>query len=301
MGANLAIVFPVLALLLIVTVFERRPKPVLILIVPTLLLGAAIDGPSLRRAHRGDVYIGYSDYRTAAISFVATALYAMPDHRGILGERGVAIVRLVDFGLPLFLVVVAAASVKVQNRWKLLPFATLAVALLGLALAHWWFGLKYPADRTCMYFIILGPISWAIAGDAFQSRMAQALWALPLLVLIIQFSTQLQTRYFEFWRVEADDKTIAGLIQRASEGKPEGSLALSTSWMHQPTMEFYRRYLRISALKPVERLEPTPLTGFDFYLLSWGDFYRGQASPLHIVFTDPPFEVMLAEGAGQAH
>ena len=295
MGANLAILFPVLAVMLIVTLFERRPKPLLSLVIPALLLGALINGPSLRRAQRGDFYIGYSDFRTAAISFVATSLYARPDRVGILGVRDVAIVRLVDFGLPLFLIAVAAASVRIKDRLKLIPFLTLAITLFGLSLARWLFGLNYPADRTCLYFIILGAISWAIAADSFKKPVIQAFWLLPLVVLVIQFSTQLQTRYFEFWRVEANDKIIASLIQQASLGKPENSLTLSSSWMHQPTMEFYRRCLHISALKPVERFDPTPLTGFDYYLLSWGDFNRAGEAPLRPIFSDPDIEVMLAE------
>jgi hypothetical protein len=293
-GANLAIVFPVLALFATVALFERRPKPLLNLIVPALVLAALVNYPSLRRAQREDFYIGYPEFRTAAISFVATSLYATPDHKGILGERGVAIVRLVDFGLPLFLMIVAAASVRTKDRRELLPFLILCITLFGLLLARHLFGVNYPADRTCLYFTILGPISWAVAADGFKNRMVQALWLLPLIVLAIQSFTQLQTRYFEFWRVEADDGLIAGLIQQASLGKPDNSLALSCGWMHQPTMEFYRRYLHISALKPLERYDPTPLTGFDFYVLSWGDFYRGKDAPLRTLFSDGDIEVMLA-------
>ena len=64
--------------------------------------------------------------------------------------------------------------------------------------------------------------------------------------------------------------------------------------MHQPTLEFYRRYLHITALKPVERFDPTPLTGFDFYLLSWGDVDRAKQANLRAIFADPDTQVMLA-------
>jgi hypothetical protein len=294
-GANLAILFPVIALIVTVALFERKPLPYLI--VPALLLGALINGPSLRRAHREDFYIGYPEFRTAAISFVATSLYAMPDRWGILGVRGVAIVRIVDYGLALFLVIVSAASVLSKDRRKLIPFLTFTITLFGLILAKWLFGVNYPADRTCLYFIILGPIAWAVAGDAFKSRIVRTIWLLPLIVLSIQFTTQLQTRYFEFWRVEADDELIARLIQQQCVGKPDNSMTLASTWMHQPTIEFYRQYLHISALKPVERFDPTPLTGFDFYVLSWGDFQRGEQAPLHTIFRDPDIEVMLANSA----
>jgi hypothetical protein len=292
-ASNLTILFPVLALLVVVALLERRIKPLLSLAVPALLLAALITGPSLRRAHREDFYIGYADFHHAVISFIATTLYAT-DHIGILGVRGVAIVNFVNYGLPLFFLLVAIACARTKDLRQMIPFVTLVIAFIGILLAHWLFDLNYPADRTCLSFIILAAVSWAIAGDAFKNRYVQALWLLPLIVLVIQFSTQLQTRFFEFWHVEQDDKVIAGLIQQATIGKPESSVTLSASWMHQPSLEFYRQYLHIAALKPVERFDPTPLTGFDFYLLSWGDVDRAKDAGLRPIFSDPDAQVILA-------
>jgi len=292
-AANLAILFPVLALLLVVALLDRQIKPLLNLTVPALLVSALITGPSLRRAHREDFYIGYPDLRTAVASLASTSLHARPDRDGILGTRNVA-ERIGIFGSPIFLLLVAGASLFAKDRRQLIPFLTLAITIFGLILARWLFGLNYPADRTCLYFIILAVVAWAIAGDVFKSLWVQAIWLLPAALLIIQFSTQLQMRYFQFWLVEADDKRIAGLIQKASEGKAENSLSVSSSWMHQPSLEFYRRYLNITALKPVERLDPAPLTGFDFYVLSWGDVERAKQTGLRTVFADPEAEVMLA-------
>jgi hypothetical protein len=292
-ASNLTILFPVLALLAVVAILERRIKPLLNLAVPALLLAALITGPSLRRAHREDFYIGYPDFHHAVISFIATTLYAT-DHTGILGIRGVAIVNFINYGLPLFFLLVAAACARTKNKRQLIPFATLVIAFVGIMLAHWFLGLNYPADRTCLYFIILAAVSWAIAGDSFKNRWVQTLWLLTMVVLVIQFSTQLQTRFFEFWQLEQDDKLIATLIQQASAGKPENSVTVSASWMHQPSLEFYRRYLHITALKPVERYDPAPLTGFDFYLLSWGDVDRAKEANLRTIFSDPDAQVILA-------
>jgi 4-amino-4-deoxy-L-arabinose transferase-like glycosyltransferase len=292
-ASNLTILFPVLALMVVIALLERRIKPVLNLLLPALLLAALITGPSLRRAHREDFYIGYTELRHAVTSFVGTTLYAT-ERKGILGNRGVAIVDFVNLGLPLFFVLVAGAAFRIRNRRLLIPFLTLAIALLGILFAHWSLGVNYPADRTCLYFIVLTAISWAIAGDAFQNRLLRVLWLLPLLVVTIQFCTQLQIRFFEFWQVNSDDKLMAVLIQQASAGKPENSLTLSTSWMNHPTLEFYRRYLHITALKPVERHDPALLTGFDFYVLNWGDVDLAKQSHLQTIFEDPEAQVMLA-------
>jgi hypothetical protein len=299
-AANLTILFPVLALFIVVALLERRKVLLLNLIVPALLLAASITGPSLRRAHREDFYIGYAEFRHAVVSFVATTLYAT-DRMGILGVRGYAILGFAYFALPVFFVLVAMAALRTRDQRLLIPFLTLVIALGGIVVAHWWLGLNYPADRTCLYFIILAAISWAVAADSFKNRYVQGFGLLALIVIAIQFSTQLQTRFFEFWLVEADDKLIAGMIQQATAGKPENSVSLSASWMHQPSLEFYRRYLHIKALKPVERHDPAPLTGFDFYLLSWGDVDRAKDAHLRTIFEDPESQVILATSSAESH
>lgn len=285
-GANLAILFPVLALIGILVLFERRAKALLNLMVPTFLIAALIAGHSLRKAHREDFYAGYTQLRAAFTSFVITSLFPRPDRNGILSRSATETAAV--FVVPLSMLLSAAMVFWFSgNRRQLIPIFTTWLTFVGMVLANRLFGLHYPPDRACMFFVILAAISWAIAGDAIGNRFGQALWLLPVLVLIVQFSLQLQFRYFEFWESEKDSGHIAGLIQAAALGKPDNSMALSVSWPQQPTYEFYRRYLKITALKPVQRMEPTPLTGFDFYVLVWGDVERGKQANLKPIYNDP--------------
>jgi hypothetical protein len=292
-ASNVAILFPVLALFLVIAMLERQIKPLLNLILPALLLSAAITGPSLRRAHKDDFYTGYPDLKTSVASLASTSLHARADRDGILGDRHAA-EKIGIIALPIFLLLAGGAAFFTKYRCQLIPFLTLIVTIVGLILAHWLLNINYPSDRTCLYFLILAVLAWAAAGDVIQNRLFQAIWLLPAIVIAIQFATQLQMQYFEFWRVETDDQFIASLIQKATAGKSENSMTVSASWMHQPTLEFYRRYLHITALKPVQRFDPTPLTGFDFYVLSWGDVDRGKQANLRPIFADPDTEVMLA-------
>jgi hypothetical protein len=291
-ASNLTILFPVLALIAAVAFVDRRLKPFLYLAVPAFFLAACFTYPSLRRSQREDFYIGYTNFHTAFTDLVRTTLYAKPDTDGFLRPRD-KIEAACVYLLPAALLLAAAASFRA--RPLLLPLSCLILTLMSLILANHLIGLNYPAERTCLYFIVLAAISWAIAGDAVDNRLARALCLLPMILLSIQSATQLQTNYFQFWWPEADDKVIAGLIQRDAAGKPENSLAVSATWLHQPSLEFYRRSLRIDALKPVERLEPTPVTGFDFYVLGAADWDRAKSSHLRTVFSDPAADVTLAE------
>jgi hypothetical protein len=274
-ASNLAIAFAVLAVLLVRKLNWN-------LILPAILVAAIFTAPSLRHVHREDFYLGYPAVRPAIISFVSTSLHAT-DRAGILGDRD-TIERTAIFILPAALALLAA--IKVKNR---LPLLIIAITICELLLAHWIFGINYPADRTCLYFIILAIVSWALAGDAIRNKYIRAAWLMPFVLLAIQFSTQIQARYFQFWQLESQDNLAAELIQRASIGKD--SVTVSTSWIHQPALEFYRRYLNITALQPVERIEPTPLSGFDFYVLSEADIAR--AKDLRTVYHSAYFDFLV--------
>jgi len=288
-ASNLTIVFPVLAL--IIASFDR--KALIYLAIPAILIGGGINYPSLRRAHRDDFYIGYPDLKTAVGSFAFTSLHAIPDHDGILGDERTAN-RIGWIGLPIFAILAGALTLRLARAQRL-PFLIFALIMAGLVLARWLFGVNYPADRTALYFIVIPALAWALAGDALKGRALRMLWLLPMVVLTIQFATQLQTRYFQFWRVQADDEMVARLIQKDSLGKPDASLRVSSTWIHQPTLEFYRRVWDIRAVQPVLRLEPTPLNGFDFYVASGGDYELARKARLRVVLDDPDIEIVLAE------
>jgi hypothetical protein len=294
LASNIAILFPILALIVAIALLDRGIKPLLNLALPALLLGALFTYPSLRRAQKEDFYTGYPDFRWATTSFIYTSFHAIPDRMGIMGGRTAA-ENIGIVGLPVFLLALAGTSFFVKDRRQLISFLVFTITIFGLIVAHWMFKVNYPSDRTCLYFVVLAAVSWAVAGDVFKSRLVvQAVWTIPAILLLIQFSSQLQMQYFQFWRVETDDQRMAELIQKASAGKPENSLTVGSSWMHQPALEFYRQYLHITALKPVERYDPIPLTGFDFYVLSWGDVERAKQANLRTVFADPYAEVVLA-------
>jgi hypothetical protein len=277
-------------LALTVALFDR--KALIYLAIPALLIGGGINYPSLRRAHRDDFYIGYPDLKTAAGSFAFTSLHAIPDHDGILGGDRTA--RNIGWlGLPVFTMLAGALTLRLV-RLQQLPFLTFAITMAGLIIARRLFGVNYPADRTALYFVLLVPLAWALAGDALNSRALRTLWLLPLVVVTIQFATQLQTRHFQFWRGQVDDEIIARLIQKDSTGKPDASLRVSSTWVHQPTLEFYRRIWGMRAIQEIRRLEPTPLTGFDFYVASGSDYERAKKAG-RVVLDDPDIEVLLAE------
>lgn len=112
-------------------------------------------------------------------------------------------------------------------------------------------------------------------------------------MLVLQFSTQLQTEYFETWSRDRDMRRISETIQADSIRKPPGSVAVSATWWHQPALEFYRRRLHIVALREVERQDPTRFSGYDYYVLSGDDPDRAKGDGFSAMFWDPEVGVLL--------
>jgi hypothetical protein len=286
-AANLSVAFPVTALIVAVALGNGRrwARVVSQMALPALLVFVFICAIPMRSAERSHFYLGFSNLSETLFDMVQSSI-ALGVHAGLFGTldnaRWIAV-----YVLPILALIAAIGTLRLLSdsawRTRLIPFAVLAITVFGILLAHWWFKVPYPADRTALYVIPLAAAVWAIAGDASTSRISQLAWALPMLVATAQFATQIQTRYFSTWPFNADDRTIAELLRSRTAGLPPGSVSVSTSWPDQQGLEFYRKYLHIDALKPIERHDPAPLSGYDYYVLN-SAFDR--AKGLKVLFED---------------
>ena len=201
--------------------------------------------------------------------------------------------------LPLAAIFILAASVrrcllKREKRIDCLPALTLFAAFLGLLAAHALVGLKYPLERTGLYFVPLFLIAWAVAIDTLTNKTLRRLMISGMTLLAVQFATQLQTESFGIWKFDNDTKHIALLLKNASAGKPGQSQAVSTRWLHQPALEFYRQALEISALKPILWHDEAPLSGFDYYVLQDVDPLDVNRAGLRVLFSGADTRAVLA-------
>jgi hypothetical protein len=157
-------------------------------------------------------------------------------------------------------------------------------SIAGIIGANIALGVNYPVDRMALYLYFLFAVAWAIAADAApRFRIANLAIAAAILA---QFATQIQARQFATWPEDAHDKEIAARIHQLSSSKPPGSVKISTSWWHQPTIEFYRVQMPMSELQPIPWNSPTQFDGFDFYVLGGDDIQRMQTSGIRVLYRD---------------
>ena len=106
----------------------------------------------------------------------------------------------------------------------------LALTVASLLAAHFLFKLNYPGDRTGLYLVPLAGITWATTADMIRNRSLRAINLVVACVLLIQFATQVQFRYFEIWRFNSAIKDIAQQLRQETRDRPAESVSLSTNF-----------------------------------------------------------------------
>ena len=140
------------------------------------------------------------------------------------------------------------------------------VTVGGLFAANHLLHVLYPVNRTGLYLPVLFGLAWAFGADREGARMKWIHGAAALL-LVAQFATQLQARAFYVWPYDRNTKMLIQMLKERTAGLPAESVSISAVAYQQPTIEFYRRYLDVKALKPVEWTSTPPLTGNDYYFI----------------------------------
>ena len=259
-------------------------------------LATAICYFPFRTATRANFYAGEHSLPTSLFTLIITSIRAS-QRAGLFGTTKAALFigSWIVPAIALFWIVIWAREWKkgaVSGKLKV-PLA-LALTVSSLLAAHFLFKVNYPTDRTGLYLVPLAGITWAITADILRNRSLRAVNLVVACVLLIQFATQIQFRSFEVWSFNSAIKEIAQQLRQETRERPAQSVSLSTNFIHQPPLEFYRIYYKIAALKPVERKLHADVTGHDFYVLTGPEKGATKAAGLTVLFSDPVSDVVLA-------
>jgi 4-amino-4-deoxy-L-arabinose transferase-like glycosyltransferase len=302
LSANLTIAFPAVGLMLAIVLLEddtwgARFRSLAVVVATAETIFFAICFEALRTARRDEFYFGYRTI-VESVSDLVRESFHVATRGGLLGEEKLTPVTIYGI-LPLIAIFMAAALVRGSgDRRSLFPLVTLAGAVITMVAAHYVVKLPYPANRTGLHILVLFGIAWAIAAARIRSPPWRAIQIVLALLMTIQFATQLHGRYFSMWAFDIRTKEFAQEIKRMSAGRPANSLSVSATWLNQQSLEFYREFLNITALKPVRHFEPTEFSGHDFYVLTGDDVEGVDRKPLRIILSDSRDRAILAVPAG---
>jgi 4-amino-4-deoxy-L-arabinose transferase-like glycosyltransferase len=308
-SANLTILFPAVGLLLCPFLLRKgdlksRIQSGLRLSFTALALFGAICYVPLSYAKMTNFYAGVPDFAVSLSTLIGSSIRGSL-RPGLFGtwEAAREIRLLILPALTLFMLAVSVRTFvgEPERRPTLALAVMLFTALAELIAARHFVGLNYPTERLGLYLVLLFGLAWAIAAGQIRHRTARGVMGALAGLLIVQLTTQIQTRYFQVWPFDSASKEIARRIREETRGRTPDSVKLSVTWWLQPALNFYRQHERIAALQSIPRNETTALDGFDYYVLDLrGDrkFPTFKVDRLHPLFSDPVSGVLLAKEPG---
>jgi Dolichyl-phosphate-mannose-protein mannosyltransferase len=292
LSASLPIIPAVIGLMVAILTIEQgslkdRLKAFAVMAAPFQATVIAINFGALRTAtlQSFSTGVGFTSWQDFALDVVHNSIRTA--HRaGLFGsprdERVVAF-----FFLPAVLIFcIVACFVRRKSKVDLIPAVTLFVAILGLIALHRVLNVNYPEDRLGLYLLVLFGLTWAIAVQRVGKFWVFWTQAVMAGLLVVQFVTQFDPNAFAVWKYDRESKTVALLLRDACKGKPDGSVSVSTTWLHQPAMEFYRVALNIRALRPIDWPRQTEFTGHDFYVFNVPDTWLMKDRGIRVLFED---------------
>ena len=155
----------------------------------------------------------------------------------------------------------------VTDRFLLIAAGVLLTALLAILACRHLLGMPYPEQRIVLYWI---PLLGLAAVGVMQRYRALAFPLGALLVLcVVQFATQLNTRYYAEWAYCASTKDMMAVIRSGHAANPAARVRLGVTWQLEPGVNFYRSMWGLNWIEPVFRQSPDGDN--DYYLLLYGD------------------------------
>ncbi len=189
-----------------------------------------------------------------------------------------------------------AAGVQ-ESGWGLLVLAGMTAWLaLGLLVAlSKALGLKYPVDRTAMYWIPLVTLIALAIGGVSRGRLARAA-SVPLVAFLavacVQYALQFETRYYSQWRYDAGTRQMMETIREREARQPRPRVRIGASWVFEPSLNFYRQRFRLRWLENITR--DGPRGDYDYYVLAGDDVSLAAAMNLEVLRRDPLSGAVLA-------
>jgi 4-amino-4-deoxy-L-arabinose transferase-like glycosyltransferase len=132
-----------------------------------------------------------------------------------------------------------------------LAFST---AVLLIVAAHWFLAAPYPLMRTALYFLPLSVLAASSLAYRYRYIRPVGYSSCGLGVLcLVAFLFQVNVSFYAEWRFDAGTKRIVKFIR--SRMPSEKRLVVRTSWVLEPSLNFYRLLYRLN-WQPVDRSGP---------------------------------------------
>jgi len=229
----------------------------------------------LHKAKRADFYVGLDTWLQSFRNLLQVSFY----HNGYIGDPN-PFPRMVELYSTVAAIVTGVVLLWIAMRFLfglagtrgggtaarsafLLTAGTLWGSMVALFVAHLVLGVRYPVDRTGLYFLALVPIAMMTIDGRWRQVSA-----LVSTVVLVAFVCQWNTRFFYVWRYDADTKAMLRVLERRVRHpiEPRVPVRLGITWLLEPSINYYR-IVRASAWMSEVGLSG-PNGAYDYYAIA---------------------------------
>jgi hypothetical protein len=299
-AANLTLVIPVFAMTLCLfnipwnAIQEKKakkqktPEPARIAVfirfagVLAAILVVFLFMSPLYKAKREHFYVGADTLGQSLASF-AGPLYA-----GLL----IVAATIASFAAGVFFI---RRNPSAPSRMAVLCGGTTLLSVILLIGLHLALGMRYPADRTGIYLVVLAPACLVAAIKAAEEWKAFAAAATGVAVLVAIFNvSQLNFKSFPFADAANDSVIVLNRLKSITAGQKTPA-RVGISWELEPVFNFYLLTKEWEFMNYPDRSGPDG--DFDYYVLTVREHDILKKRNLQTVFQAPNTAIILATKA----
>ncbi|HVX65389.1 MAG TPA: hypothetical protein VHA11_02240, partial [Bryobacteraceae bacterium] len=216
------------------------------------------------------------------------------------------------FVVPFLSALVALAAIALAYRWAhtgdfralgtreratLLVAGTMALSLTALVAANAFLGVLYPLGRTGIYWLPLFPLGVALASAWMWNsgpvgKAAASLAGVFAIIAAGLFIAGFAWDQYPDWRYDAGTRRIAGMVRTLPRPASTARLRLCSTWVLEPSLNFYRHKDHLDWIEPVARDGLT--RECDIYVLLREDEHLIAQRHLRSLYRDPVSDQTLA-------
>ena len=277
--------------------------------IPGTVTAFAIAGSVVLNWPRGQLYYGAHNIKEMWHSLVTSSLFELNPY--VVHSVMLPGLAAIGHWLPkafyavaiLLVCAIAARSYgELSNDARLARFVKYLVWVLSLSfllywLAHRFFHLLYPMERTGIFFVVLATLWFGMAaalrpisplGSAVRFAATAVLYAGAF-----YFAGCLRLTYFKEWRFDADVKTAFEVA--LNEERKSGTHQLVASWEYADSLKFYELYYKHTPPFLFSDMTDNPFPIKAIYVLNFPGYHDYiEKQKFKIVYRAHPSDIVVA-------
>jgi len=178
------------------------------------------------------------------------------------------------------------------SRLAVLTGGATLISVALLVIAHIAFGVRYPADRTGIYLVVLAPVCILAAIESAKEWKPFAMAATAIMALVaIIYASQLNFRYFPFAAAANDSYIVLEKLRTLRTGQ-KAPAKVGISWELEPVFNFYLLTKQWDFMYYPDRSGPD--ADFDYYVLTAREHDLVKKRNLKAILQAPNSAILLA-------